>query len=458
MRTAAAAVLATVVLTLAPEAIRAAQEVTLFRLFLLDGSTVVSYGEFARVDDRVVLSMPVGGSGEDPRLHVVSLPASSINWPRTEHYATSARYQRYAETRGETDFQALSNEVARILNDIALSTDRTKALAIAEQARRTLAQWPASHMGYRHRDVREIVALVEDAIAGLKGLPPSDGLDLTLVSLSAPDLEPVLGMPSPAEQLDQLGRVMEVTDNSAERIALLQAALLLLRETPAIAGVNVTARRKGIERQLNGELETDARYMRLSQKLTTQARNAAARAKVSDVQQVLERIGREDAKLGSKRPDVVAALRAAVQGQVDAAQHLRLRQDQWALRRSAYRNYQRIVEPQLMDLVGAQAALEAIRKLEGPEPKHLLSQRSRLTGGATRLERVTAPDDLKTPHELLVGAWRFAENAIDTRLAAAKSGSVTTAWEASSAAAGALMLLARAQQEIRTLLEPPKIQ
>jgi hypothetical protein len=65
---------------------------------------------------------------------------------------------------------------------------------------------------------------------------------------------------------------------------------------------------------------------------------------------------------------------------------------------------------------------------------------------------------LKTPHELIVGAWRFAESAIETRLAAATSGSVTTAWEASSAAAGALMLLARAQQEIKTLLEPPRLQ
>src|SRR5262245_42479247 len=42
-----------------------AAEATLFRLFLLDGSVLVSYGEFARVDDKVVFSMPVGGRPDE---------------------------------------------------------------------------------------------------------------------------------------------------------------------------------------------------------------------------------------------------------------------------------------------------------------------------------------------------------------------------------------------------------
>src|SRR6185436_976059 len=194
------------------------------------------------------------------------------------------------------------------------------------RARRMLADWPATHMNYRQRDVREIVALVEDAIAGLKGLPPNGGLDLKLVALSAPALEPLIGMPSPGEQLDQLTRVVAFAESPAERVALMQSTLLLLRETPAIAGVDVDLRRKTIERQLKGEFDVDTRYARLSQNLTMQARGAAARAKVSDVQRVLERIPKEDAKLGERRPDVVQALRAAVQAQLLAAQQLRLRQ------------------------------------------------------------------------------------------------------------------------------------
>ena len=51
-----------------------AADATLLRLFLRDGTSVVSYGEFARLDEQVVFSMPVGGPADQPRLHVVTLP------------------------------------------------------------------------------------------------------------------------------------------------------------------------------------------------------------------------------------------------------------------------------------------------------------------------------------------------------------------------------------------------
>src|SRR5690349_23566602 len=53
-----------------------AADATLFRLFLLDGSVIVSYGEFARVDDKVIFSMPVGGRPDEPRLQVASVRAA----------------------------------------------------------------------------------------------------------------------------------------------------------------------------------------------------------------------------------------------------------------------------------------------------------------------------------------------------------------------------------------------
>ena len=101
---------------------------------------------------------------------------------------------------------------------------------------------------------------------------------------------------------------------------------------------------------------------------------------------------------------------------------------------------------------------EAIRRLDGPTPEALLKLRSRLQGGAAYLERMRPPDDLKTTHDLLIGAWRFAENAVSERYAAARAGDVPAAWRASSAAGGALLLLSRVQQEIRELLEPPRLQ
>ena len=135
----------------------AGSDVTLFRLYMLDGSVLTSYGEFARVNDSVVFSMPVGGKPEQPRIQVTSVKSALVDWQRTEKYSASARYQRYAESRGEEDFRILSNEVAVALNDIALSSNRQQALMLAEQVRKTVADWPRSHYGYRQNDVREIL-------------------------------------------------------------------------------------------------------------------------------------------------------------------------------------------------------------------------------------------------------------------------------------------------------------
>jgi hypothetical protein len=154
---------------------------------------------------------------------------------------------------------------------------------------------------------------------------------------------------------------------------------------------------------------------------------------------------------------VVQALVATVQGQLQAARHLRLLRDQWAFRRTVYRGYQRAVGSQMLQLVKAQPALESIKRLEGPSPNSLVTLRARLAGGAERLSRMRVPDDFRAAHDLLVESWRFAENALNGRYEAIQSANVTTAWEASSAAAGSLMMLARVQQEIRELLEPPRL-
>ena len=190
----------------------------------------------------------------------------------------------------------------------------------------------------------------------------------------------------------------------------------------------------------------------------TDATRGAERARIRDVQRVLNRIPREDARLGGRRPEMVHALRASVQAQLDAARRLRLLQDQWEIRRALYRRYERSVGGQFRQLVKSQPALEAIRRLDGPAPDALRTLQAKLRGGAEQLARVRPAGDLRLAHDLLVGAWRFAESAVNGRYQAARVASDATAWKASSAAAGALLLLARAQQEIRELLEPPRLQ
>ena len=443
----------------APAGAAAAVEATLLRLYLADGTSVVSYGEFARVGDRVVFSMVLGGVDE-PRLHTATMPSSAIDWARTDGHATSARYQWYARTRGEGDFQRLSDEVASVLNTVVLTKDRARALALADQARATLAHWPREHFGYRQHDVLEILSVLDEVISDLRAAAGMSSFEVALVAPALElALEPLAGMPSVREQVVQALRVATLTDRPAERVALLQATRQLLNEEGfMIPAKEAAGFRSFVETRIRQEQVIDARYVALAHRLMADATRGAGRARAADVQRVLDRIPREDSRLGRHRPEAVQALQVSVRVQLDAARHLRLLRDQWMIRRSLYSDYQRSVGTQMLQLVKSQPALEAIRRLDGPPPDMLLALQARLRGGAERLERVRAPVDLRTVHDLLLGAWRFAENAVNARYEAARAASVTGAWEASSSAAGALLMLSRAQQELRALLEPPQLQ
>ena len=435
----------------------AADEAMLFRIFLTDGSSLVTYGEYARTSDQVVLSLPIGGTPQAPRLHAVTLAASKVDWEKTERFAASARYQRYVATRAEADYQQVTEEVATVLSNIAQSTDRASALAAADRARRTLAEWPRMHYGYRQQDIQEIVRLLDSAIARLQGGPPPTPFQIALVNAPEMTLEPVAAMPSPREQLDQLLRLARITKDVSERFTLLQSALTLIA-APGVTGSDASKMRRLIEDQLDQEIAINQRYGRVTKDLLAKATKAAGDAEIRDVEQVLDRIPKEDAKLGHQRPEIVQALTASVQLQLANARRLRLLRDQWKSRQAMFREYQRSVGMELVQLVKARSSLESIKRLEGPDLDRLDTLNRVLRGGAVRLDRLLVPEYLRDTHEMVIGAWRFAENAAAARLSAVTSGDISKAWEASSAAAGALMMLSRAQKEMRTLIEPPKLQ
>lgn len=436
---------------------------TLFRLFLTDGSTLVSFGEFARLDDRVIFSMPVGGPAEQPRLYVVSLPAFRVDWARTDEYSSTARAQWYADTRGEEEFQQLSSEVARVLNEIALIPDRRQGLEMAESARKVLAEWPRSHFGYRQADVREIVSLLDEAISDLRASLGVGTFDLALVVTPADEaaLAPLLAAPSVREQVDQVFRVTAMTERSADRVGLLHAALALLRESGAsLPETEARQWQRQAEAQIRLEGAIDASYADLSRKTMNSATRAAAAANIAGVQRLFNDLQKQDDRLGRARPETMDALRSSLEAHLDAARQLRLRRDQWVVRKGLYSEYQRSTGSQVRTLASLQSSLQAIRRLDGPPPGTLASLRKRLDGGADRLQRIGqgVPDDLREAHGLLVSAWRFAEKAVSARSDAVASGNLATAWEASSAAAGALLMFSRAQQDIGLLVEPPKLQ
>jgi hypothetical protein len=440
----------------------AAASAVLLRLFLTDGTSVVSYGEYARVEDQVVFSTPVGGSDDATRLQVVSIPASSVDWDRTEAYGASARHQRYATTRGEADFDRLERDVAAVLNQIAVSTAPAEALALAERARVALAAWPAAHYGYRADDVRDFLMIIDEAVSSLRARTGSaygehDDLAVTFSGgLADVALEPALGMPTLPEQLDHALNIAGLTARADDRVAVLQAALLIVDDLEGVLPARELALARATTRQrIDYEQDMDRRYATLSRDLLREATAAAESARIGDVERVLASIPERDAALGGARPYLVRALQTSVRDQLDTARRERLRQDQWAVRRGAHDEYQRIAGGMIQNLVSMKPSFDAIRRLDGPSPDALLLLQRQLRGGAARMELMVPPALAQGSHDLLVAAWRFAETAVNTRYEAAGSGDVDTAWRASSAAAGALSLLEQAEAELQALVEPP---
>jgi hypothetical protein len=79
----------------------------------------------------------------------------------------------------------------------------------------------------------------------------------------------------------------------------------------------------------------------------------------------------------------------------------------------------------------------------------------RLVMARQQLATIAPPAELQPAHGLFIAAFQMARRATSARRTAVSSRDMTLAWEASSAAAGALMLLQRAGEELDRLTSPP---
>jgi len=102
--------------------------------------------------------------------------------------------------------------------------------------------------------------------------------------------------------------------------------------------------------------------------------------------------------------------------------------------------------------------LDEIRRLAGPTPARLSRLLSRATAATKLLALVVVPAEAAAAHALLRSAIQFAVQAAEGRQRAVMSGQMNQAWEAASAASGALMFLERAAEELQQLSQPPAIQ
>jgi hypothetical protein len=444
-----------------------AESVTLFRVFLNDGTAVVSYGEYARVGDRLIFSMPVGSAGRtdgaDPQLHVVNLPLSAVNWTATSKYADSARLSHYMATSAESDYAALAGEVAATLNAIVLAKDPKARLNMAVDARRRLASWPRDHYGYRAADVQEMLGLLDEAISELRVAAGETSFMLNLVAAVSTELHPldqipVLREPSATEAIAQAIAVAKATDIAADRVSILRGVLSALDDPRnAVSAKWATSTRRWAVHTIRDEARIGQQYGSMTTSLLKRATSAAGRADVRAVEAVLESAARRDAQLGRRRPDEINALLDQVRIQLDAARRLRLARDQWHERAGSYRAYTKVVAPIVDGLVRAQRDLDNIKRLAGSDATLLFALGERLATNAKTLAIVSVPDELKPSHALLTSAVNLAETAVRGRRQATVSGELALAWDASSAAAGSMMLLIRAREDMEAAIRLPQI-
>ncbi len=434
-------------------------DAVLYRIFLADGSSLVSYGEYSRVGDDIVFSLPIRADFKNPRLHLVSIPSATIDWHTTERYSESARSAHYAATQGDADFALMSSEVAYALNDVARTADPSLRLEIAMRARTTLHAWPRDHYGYRASDVQQIVGWLDEVISEIRVATGAQRFDLDFVALSSsPPPMPLLPPPSLQETIAQALGAARLTRVPAERVSLLRATMGLLSENAAaLPAPWVNTTRALVTAEIDAELSIERAYADLTRTLLDDSARRAAEADVRGLERLRRDIQARDAALGRKRPNQFRALVLVVDDRLAAARQLRLERDRWNLRVQTFRAYQRALTAPVEGFIRSKAGLEEIRALAGPDAEVLEQLGYDLKTAERSLQGSTPPVEFRSIHDLMVRAVQLAYTSVRFRQDAIHSNDIATAWDASAAASGALMLFTKAQADLGRQLRAPAL-
>jgi hypothetical protein len=424
------------------------------RVFLKDGQTLPSFGETAQVADRLVFTLVIGDLGNSPQYQLVSLPVALVDVEKTSRYGETVRAARYAATRGEADYSAMTADVSRALEDLAKTQDPKAKLLIAERARQRLVEWSKSSYGYRAADAQELTNLFDQVIAELRAAAGESKFSVDLsMGPTAPPREPLIAPPTVRESMQAALTAAAVTDDAAEREGVLSAALIATEKTTGLDDV-----RAEVSRKLAEERAADAAYASLAADVLAKADVAVSRGDVRALLSLQQTVQAKDAELGSRRPNELDSLLKSLEGKLDLARSKRLSLDHYAMMRGPMLAYERRARPALSALDGLKPIFEAIRDMTGPGFEWLVRADGRLKALVPMMKEMDVPADLSDVHATLTSAITMAAEACARRKLAVAANDMPLAREASAAAAGALMLAAQGRQELLARLYPPKIQ
>lgn len=426
-----------------------------FRLFLQDGSALPVHGDYAVTDDRVIFMLVVGRNAtadDAPALHLMSLPLSAVDVDRSARYARAVRAAYYAQAWGESDFAAITAEVQASVAYLARVADPGRRIVLAESARERLLAWSRDHFDYRSADIQRLAALFDDVIAELRVAAGASRFAFDLVAGPPPLAPEPLLPPSDAASIARHAlAAARAADVGADRLAVLRAALVALPEAPEMADL-----RRELSAEVDAERQAGEAYTALEERLVALGAEPMRAGDPAGLDLLIDRLEREDAALGRRRPAAVRRLMSRLLAMRDRARTYRVALDRYAAARAGLLAYERRVRRSMSTLDGQNDVLEAIRD-DGRLSMSVLDRAlDRLSTAGDALAAVEAPDEVADVHATLVSAVRMARQACEERRLAVATTAAARARTASSAAAGAILLSASARETLVRRLFPPE--
>jgi len=423
------------------------------RVFLKDGQALPSYGESVLVDDRLVFTLLVGGTAGRNEMQLMSLPASTVDLDRTSRYAASMRAAHYAATRGEADYAAVTTEVQRALDQLKAVDDPKGRLALAEGARKRLLTWSEEHYSYRAPDVRELAGLFDQVIAELRAAAGESQFTLELhAGPAGPVFERLAPAPGLRESIALALSAASVADVGEDRIAVLRATAALLDREPGVEDL-----RDSVKQNLEAEQAAETAYASLASTVLAAADAGMRRGDVAAVISVRATVVERDRALGLRRPQQIQSLLQALEAKLEATRAHRLALDRYASVRPSLLAYERRVRSAMSALDGLAPVIAFIREMKSMGYERLERADNILKRVVADFPTVTAPSDLADMHSTLVSAAHMASEAISRRRLAVATLNMRLDHEASTAAAGAQLLIAQAREMLVKRLFPPKL-
>jgi len=352
--------------------------------------------------------------------------------------------------------------IAFLFPDGRLPVGRVRPLArvtLVEGVRARLAAWPQAHFGYRQDEAVALLSMLDEVLMGLRAAAGEQRFSLTLTAGTPPAPPPAPVLRTTATLQDVVRQVLAVSPhlaNAAEREALLTHALASVRGAEGTWDPTWRkAATRDLERRLDVERRATRAYAALRTRTLQRAERLVASADVRGLITLRDDVRRRDTRLGELRPGEMVGLLAYLEQQLDDARRYRLALDRWEARRPALDAFAGAMRALLGQSTLVIDALDDVRTLAGPPLDDLDRAYGVLTGVEVAVAQLQAPDEARALHGLLTSFLQMATQALQRRRAATVSGNLSQAWDASAAAAGALLLVDRMRDDLPALTQRP---